>query len=106
MDDRRAADKGVEEAEHEIDRMVGGKNAEIGGAGPQRIERGERRALFQIIFVRHHTAFGTPARARRVDDGCDVAALAGNEDGLALSVEAFPALRPIEVGARRRLRYE
>src|SRR5207244_13066601 len=97
MNDRPAGDKLIEETKHEIDGVVGGKDAEIAGAGPHRIERREWEALLQIIFVRHHAAFRAATRSGGVDDAGRVLALARDKNRLARAAKFFPALRAGEV---------
>src|SRR5882672_12049617 len=72
MHHRRTADEGPEEADHEVDRMIGGQDAEVAKVGSERIERGERNALFHIIFVSHHAALGAAASAGGIHDRCYV----------------------------------
>ncbi len=91
MDDGSAADERAEEADHEVDRVIGGKDAEIAHAGSKGVDRSERDALLEIIFVGHHAAFGAAAGAGGVDDGGEVTALARNECGFAAAAEFFPA---------------
>ena len=52
MHDRGAAGERADEADHEIYRVIRGEDAEVAHAGPEGIERGQRDALFEIIFVR------------------------------------------------------
>ena len=60
---RRAANERAEEANHEIDSVIRRQDAEVAHARRKRIKRGERDALLEIIFVRHHAAFGAAAGA-------------------------------------------
>ena len=60
---RRTANEGAEETNHEIDRVIRRQDAEVAHTRRKRIERSERDALLEIIFVRHHAAFGTAAGA-------------------------------------------
>src|SRR5262249_41078676 len=62
------ADERPEESHHEIDSMVGGKNAEVSHARCEGIDRREGDALFQVVFVGHYTAFRAATGARGVND--------------------------------------
>ena len=66
--DRGAAGERADKADHKIDRVVRGQNAEVSHARPKRIERGERDALFQIIFVGEHAALRAATSAGGIDD--------------------------------------
>src|SRR5882672_3783144 len=102
MHDTGAAGERAEKADHKIDGVVGGENAEVTDAGPEWIERSERCTLFEIIFVGHHAAFGAAAGAGGVDDGCDVLACAGYQGGRDAASKFFPALGASEIGVARR----
>ena len=79
MHDGGAAGEGANETDHEINRVIRGENAEIAHAGPKGIERRERNALLEIIFVRQDAAFRASAGAGRIDDAGRVFALARGE---------------------------
>ena len=79
MHDCGAANERTEKADHEIDRVIRGKNAEVTEPGRERIERSERDALLEIILVRHHAAFGNATGAGGVDDRGDIFARARHE---------------------------
>src|SRR5882757_5217801 len=97
-----AAGDRAEKADHNIDGVVGGENAEVTHAWPKWIERSERYALLEIIFVGHHAAFGAAAGSGRIDDGGDVLAFAGHEGGREAASKFFPALGASEIGVGRR----
>src|SRR6266436_9136298 len=97
-----AADEGAEEADHEVDSVVGRENTEVTEAGGERIDGSERDALLKIIFVGHHAAFGAAAGARGIHDGGDVATLTRDEVWFAFAAEFFPAMRTEEIGIWRR----
>ena len=97
MHHRRAANERAEEAHHEIDRVVRRQDAQVPDARPKGIERGQRDALFEIIFVRDHAALRTAAGPRGIHDARDVPTLARNKLGFARAAEFFPALRTMEV---------
>src|SRR6266699_4119178 len=61
MHDRRAAGEGSEKTDHEINGMVCWQDTEVAHPGPERIDRCECDALFQIVFLRHHTTLGAAA---------------------------------------------
>src|SRR5262245_57837291 len=104
MDDAGSTSERTEEADHEVDRVVGGKNAEVAHARPKRVQRCEGDALLEIIFVCHHTALRAPAGPRGVDDAGEIFALAGNQyrRGILVS-EGFPTLRSRKIGVWRSL---
>src|SRR5882724_11675051 len=106
MDDARSARERAEETDHEIDGVIRGKNAEVANAWPERIERGECDALFEIIFVRHHATLRTAACTGRVDDASDVFSFARDEHGFGGVSKLFPALRAGEFGVGRSLGHE
>ena len=106
MDDARSAGERADKADHEIDGVIRGKNAEISNAGPEWIERGECDALFEIIFVRHHTALWTAACTGRVDDAGDVFSFARDEHGFGGVSKFFPALRAGEFGVGGRFGHQ
>src|SRR6267143_1607398 len=93
MHDRCAARKRSEKTNHEIDGMVCWKDTEVAHARPERINRCERDALLQIVFVRHHAALGAAACPGGVDNARRVLAFARDEDRLARSAKLFPPLR-------------
>src|SRR5437899_3381954 len=99
----RPAYKRTDKAHHEIDGVIGGKNAQVAHAGPERVPGGQRGALLQVVFVGEYAALGAPTRSRRVDDAGDIFALALDENGLTLAVEVFPAISAAQVRAQRRL---
>src|SRR4029077_4004184 len=103
MHDAGAAGEGTEKADHKIDGVVGGENAEVTHAWPKGIERSERYTLLEIIFVGYHAAFGGAAGAGRIDDGGDVLAFAGHQGGRGAAAKFFPALGASEIGVGRRL---
>src|SRR5580693_8849428 len=106
MHDRGAARERPEESDHEVDRVIRGQDAEVAHTWPKRIKRGERDALFEVIFVRHHAAFGTAARAGRIDDAGYFFARAWNECWFAAAAKFFPALSATEVSVRWCFRHE
>src|SRR4030095_2421807 len=98
MDDAGAAGKGAEKANHEINRVIGGKDTEITDARPEGIERSQRNALFEIIFVRHRADLRARTGPGRRDNGSDVLAAAGNEGRFAGFAKLFPAVRAGKIG--------
>ncbi len=106
MDDGCAADEGIEKTQHEINRVVRWKNAEVGCTRPEGIQSRKCYALLEIVFVGHHAAFGSAAGAGGVDDGRDVAALTRDEHGFAVAAEFFPAFCAGEIGVWRGFRDE
>src|SRR5258707_4190143 len=102
MHDASAAGERAEKADHKIDSVVGGENAEVTHARPKWIENSERYTLLEIIFVGHHAAFGAAAGSGRIDDGRDVLAFAGHESGRDAASKLFPALGASEIGVGRR----
>src|SRR5260370_42349671 len=102
MHDAGAAGERAEKADHKIDGVVGGENAEVTHAWPEWIERRESDALLEIIFVGHHAAFGAAAGSGRIDNGGDVFAFAGHEGGRDTASKFFPALGASEIGVGRR----
>ena len=102
MNHARAAGERTEKTNHEIDGVICRKNAEVADTGPERINRSERDALFEIIFVHHHAAFGAAASARGIDDCGQVFAFAGNESRFRIAAHrliemGFPSLGTGEV---------
>jgi len=91
MHNSGAADEGPEETDHEINRVIGGKDAEIAKTGSEGIDGSERDALLEIILVGHHAAFWAAAGAGGIDDGGHVAALTRNEGGFPGAAKFFPA---------------
>src|SRR6266852_9614553 len=102
MNHGSATSERSDKTHHEINGMVGGKNAEITHPGPERVERGERHALLKIILAGHHTALGTAAGARGINDAGGVFAAARNESRLAGAAEFLPAARSGKIGIGRR----
>src|SRR5258708_39244045 len=102
MHDRCAASKRPEKSDHEIDGMIRRQNTEVAHARPEWINRGERDALLQIIFVRHHAPLWAAARSGRVHNAGRVLAFARDEHRFARSTKFFPALRAGEIGVCRR----
>src|SRR6267378_1398037 len=106
MHDRCAARKRSEKTNHEIDGMVCWKDTEVAHARPERINRCERDALLQIIFVRHHAALGAAACPGGVDNARGVLAFARDEYRLVFSAKIFPAPRAGEIGICRCFRHQ
>ena len=102
MDHGRPARERADEADHEIDRVIRGQDAQVAHAGPERKNRRERQALLEIILVRQNAALRPPAGPRGIDDAGRILAPARNENGLACIAEFLPALRSREFGARGR----
>src|SRR5260370_40914064 len=102
MHDASAAGERAEKADHKIDSVVGGENAEVTHARPKWIERRERYTLLEIIFVGHHAAFGAAAGSGRIDDGRDILAFAGHEGGRGAASKFFPAVGASAIDLRRR----
>src|SRR5258707_384842 len=98
-----STDEGAEKADHEVDGVIRGQNAEIAHARCEGIDGSERDALLEIVFVGHHAAFGAAAGAGGVDDGGDIAALTSDEGGFAGGAEVFPAVRAGQIGVWRSL---
>ena len=95
-----------DEAHHEINGVIRGKNAQIAHARPKGIPGRERAALLQIIFVGEDAALGPPARSRGIDDAGDVVLLPHDEVGSAFALEVFPAKRARQLHAQRGLRHQ
>src|SRR5712675_3800883 len=87
------ADEGAEKTDHEINRVIGGEDAEIAKAGSEGVDGSERDALLEIVFVSHHAAFWAAAGAGGIDDGGHVAALARNEGRFPGAAKFLPANR-------------
>jgi hypothetical protein len=96
------ADERPEESHHEIDSMIGGKNAEVSHAGCEGIDRREGDALFQVVFVGHYTALRAATGTRGVNDCRRVFVCASNETRLATSAKIFPAPGAFQGSAWRR----
>ncbi|SRR6266404_2587933 len=100
MDDACATGKRAKEPNHKIDGMVRRENAEVTHTGPEGIERRERNALLEIIFVRHHAALWAATGSGGVDDAGDVFSFARHENRFNLATEFFPPLRSGEISVR------
>src|SRR5260370_28621696 len=101
MNDSCAARKRSEKTHHEINGMVRWQDTEVAHARPEWINRGERDALLQIIFVRHHAALGAAACPGGVDNARRVLAFARDEYRLRFPPQNFPPPRAGEVGSFR-----
>src|SRR6202050_3489720 len=97
-----------EEPAHEIDRVIGGDDAQVARARPEWEDGYYSGALLEIVFVREDAAFGLPARAGGIDDAGGIFSSARDEGGCAFTcrAEIFPALRSREIGVGRRFRDE
>src|SRR6266849_8877687 len=104
MNYARTANKRPDKADHEVDGVVRRQNAEITHARPKGIQRSQRLALLQIIFVGEHAPLGTAAGPGRIDDAGHVLALARDEHGVTLASKIFPAMSTRKIGPRRGLR--
>src|SRR5277367_918824 len=102
----RSANERTEEAHHEIDGVIRRENTEITNARRERINRSERDALLEVIFVRHHAAFGATAGARGIDDARRVIPRARSEGCFARTAKLFPALSAAEFGIGGRLSHQ
>src|SRR5262249_17828109 len=89
VDDTSTASERTEKGHQELNCVVGGEDAEITNARPEGIERSERDALFQVIFVRHHAALGAAAGAGGIDNASEVLAFAQDERRLSFPVCKF-----------------
>ncbi len=92
--------------DHEINRMIRRKNAQVAHARPERIPRRQRPALLEIVLVGKDAAFGTPTGSRGVDDAGDVILLAHHEVGRAFALEILPAKRTRQIRAQRSFRHQ
>ncbi len=101
MHDCRSARERPKKTHHEINSVVCGQNAEIAYARPERIQRCERDALLQIIFVRHHAAFRTSASSGRVDDAGIARAFTRDENRFASPAKFLPAFCAGKIGVCR-----
>ena len=91
MHDARATHKRPDEAHHEINRVIGRKNAQVAHARPEWIQRSQRLALLQIIFMGHHAALGPPAGPRGINDAGHILALAVEQTPGHPSAENLPS---------------
>src|SRR5262249_541951 len=99
MDDASPASERPEEANHEVNRVIGRKDAEITDPGPEGIKRRKGDALLEIVFVGHHAAFGAATCPGGVDDAGEVFALARSEAGRRFfGAEFLPTVSAGEVG--------
>src|SRR5260370_968343 len=78
MNDRGPTGERSEKTHHEIDGVIRRQYAEVAHARPEGIERSERDALLQIVFVRYHAAFGASASPRGVDNAGGIHRLDGS----------------------------
>src|SRR5208282_649484 len=99
-----AADERADEANHEINRVVGRQNAKVANSWPEWVPCRQRLALLQIIIMREHASFGPPAGAGRIDDAGDIRPPSRNKFRIALTAEIFPAIGPRKIGSQRRFR--
>src|SRR5579863_5401698 len=99
---RCPANERPNESDHEVNRMIGGKDAQVPHSRPKRIPRGQRFALFEVIFMGEHAALGASTCTGRINNARCVLALSRNEDWIALAAEFFPAERSSKVGTQRR----
>src|SRR6266704_139548 len=103
MNDRGPTGERSEKTHHEIDGVIRRQYAEVAQARPEGIERSERDALLQIVFVRHHAAFGASASPRGVDNAGRIPPAARNENRFADASKLFPVLRAGKNSVCRRL---
>ena len=104
MNNARTAHKRPDEADHKIDRVVGGQDAQIAYTGPERIPRSQRLALLEIIGVGENTALGAASGPGGIDDAGSVFAAARNKDRIAFAAEFFPPKSATQVGGGGRFR--
>src|SRR5208282_5472317 len=89
-----SAHKWADEANHKINRMVRRQNAQVTHPRPERIPGRERLALLQIVLMREHASFGTPARARGINDASHVLPLPRNKLRVAFAAKILPPVSP------------
>ncbi len=77
-----AAGEGHDEAAHEINRMIRGNDAQVVRAGPEREDRRDGHALFEIILVRENATLRAARGPGRIDDACRIFACARDKHGL------------------------
>src|SRR5947207_14111150 len=106
MNYTRAADKWSDKADHEINRVIRGQNAEVANPRPERIPRGQSLALLQIIFVCQDATLRLAARPRGIHDASGVFTSARDEVGISLATKFFPAISTTELRAGRRFSYQ
>ena len=99
MHDGAAAGEGHDEAAHEVDRMIGGNDAQVARAGPEGKDRRDGCALFEIVSVREHASLGAAAGARGIDDAGRIGALSRAKFRLALAAKLLPSPRAGKIGA-------
>src|SRR5215472_224118 len=97
MYDGRATGKRPEKSHHKVDGVVRGQNTEIANSRPKRIERSQRDALLQVIFVGHHAALGAAAGSGRIHDAGGFLTLARNQSWLSLATKFLPTLRACQI---------
>ena len=106
MHHARAADERPDKADHEIDGVIRGQNTQVAHARPEGIQRDQRLALLQIIFMGEHASLGTPAGPGRIDDAGHVLRCARHKYRLTFAAKFLPAKRAREVRSRRRFRHQ
>src|SRR5580704_19739047 len=85
-----AASKRSDEADHEIDGVVRGQDAQIAYAWPERKQRSESHALLKIILVRQHAAFRMPPGTGGINNARGVLPAALHESWFAPALKFFP----------------
>src|SRR5260370_40772502 len=103
MNDRGPTGERSEKTDHESDGGIRGQYAEVAHARPEGIERSERDALLQIVFVRYHAAFWASASPREVDNAGRIPPAARNENRFPCASKLFPASRATKNSGCRRL---
>src|ERR1700692_1261453 len=82
-----SANERPKKSHHKIDGVICGQDTQVAHSRSEGVERSERHALLQIIFMRHHAAFWPAAGSRRIHNRRGVAA------------RAWPKLRFAGLGA-------
>src|SRR3954465_12758350 len=106
MHNRGPANEGAKKADHEIDGVIRRKNAQVMKAGLEGIQRSERHALLEIIFVGHDASLGAPAGSGGVDDGGGITACPRHERGGRVGTKIFPPQSSGEIGVWRSLSHQ
>ena len=99
VDDAGSAHKRSDEAHHKIDRVIGGQNAQVANAGPERVPGRQCATLFQIILVGEHATLRTAAGAGRIHNAGHIVFLPHDKIGSAFAFEIFPAISSGKIGA-------
>ena len=91
MNNTGTANKRTDESHHKIDRVIGGKNAQVAHSRPERVPGGQGDALLQVVFVREHAPFWPPTGAGGIHNASGILLLTIDEFGITLAPEFFPS---------------